>query len=246
MFMELQPLDYRLFTPDKLELPTYLLNEDEAFCQKKTERTYWIRILFQDRVYTIECKKNLNKASSLADKIRSTFGKDPIWIACRIRLTSGELPVYIKRQQGFLPRHMHPYDLEPKFIIEGSGKDTIEPSIMEKMYAVFAAHIRETDPRRATVVSKRSHPFLENCRLLLWSERSFVVDTQKELGSGTSKKACYAIKVDVVNYHHFIASKRVLLMPKKIDSRVDFELANLGSLSHPNLGVEEKNIRYVH
>jgi hypothetical protein len=250
--MELTPFDHRLFTPTRMDRGEiiYLPNEQEAFSLKKTERTYWIRLLFEGSVYRLECKKNLNKASSLADKIRESVGKDPIWILCSIRVRVGdeqrELAVYIKRQQLFAPRHMQLYHLEPKCIIEGSGKDLIESKSARKTYSIFIAHRRHTDPRCISVIPTQSHPdFFKEFRILLWSEEEFVVDSQKRLGSGTSKVATLAVKVEIINPYHFIASKRALLTQKTPRSRVDFDLDRLKGLSHPNLGSEDKNIRYA-
>jgi len=80
--MELVPLSVRFFTPARLDRAAApaLLSEEEAWSVKKTIRTYWLRIVFGGQIHEVECKKELNTASHLADRIRKIFGRDPIWI----------------------------------------------------------------------------------------------------------------------------------------------------------------------
>jgi hypothetical protein len=253
--MELVPLSVRFFTPARLDRAAApaLLSEEEALSVKKTIRTYWLRIVFGGQIHEVECKKELNTASHLADRIRKIFGRDPIWILCKIRVANAlgpqEMDVYIKREEEFVPVLSNIYELEPKLVVEGSGKNRFSPRYLRRLWSIFVEYRRppEEDPRCIEPVSIEAdrvsaHPF----SFIPWSDREFVINTWKKLGEGSSKVASYALRIEVINPYHLIVSKRALLRPQVgAYNRVNFELAHLKGLFHPNLGIEkEKNLRY--
>lgn len=245
--MELPSFHPRSFTPVPMEIATIArhFSEDQVFSEenRKTARTFWIRIEEGGFLFSSECKRVLNNASRLADRVRQIFRNDRIWIFCQLQVEGKILPIYLKRTPQFHPLPERIYHLEPYITLEGSGRTAFSSKFIQSAYRIFEK-MRKPTPENPYEIEKRATS--SKYTLFSWGTNAFVIDTTDVLGNGSSKIATLAHLVEVVSIHHFRVSKKSLLQPIEGHEReVDFKLPHLKDLHHPNIGIpEEANLRY--
>ena len=221
---------------------------------QKTPRTFWVDLIYNEKVWRVECKRILNPASLAADRIRRFIGKNPVWIPCNLLLKEDGNPqaipiaVFIKSTPFFNPRVQTIYHLPPPIFIEGSGKDIQLPGLFYKAYHEFFQRLQKPPGSRAIVAepiqSSDNPDYFYN--FLTWSNSEFVIDLCSPLGSGATKSASLALRVEVITPYHFRVSKRALIKPKSgYEKIVTFQLPHLKELSHPNIGIPDpRELRY--
>lgn len=253
--MELQtvPLSVGKFTPLPLPIDSIpqIPAREEVFAaeKKKTDRTYWVNVVDQS-THRVECKAILNRASYIADAIRSAFRRDPIWIYVRVILREShvgeqvEQEVYLKKTREFTPVINRVYRLEPPVTLEGSGRKDITPTFIRYLYHSFQGIRPGENPQCIT-----RYFISDNRYLLFWTHESFLFERGSQedlLGYGAASRTSAVLLVQIMGAYHFRVSRRALQSPiNGKEKKVTYHLPQLEGLSHPHLGIPKaEDIRY--